>query len=69
MIYFLLRHYLLLGRASILYVKPRLLIKMDDIHVVPDGFHRVELHKTEWTVPIRYQDLKTIGSGAFGQVW
>ena len=39
---------------------------MEDI---PAGFHRVELNKTDWTVPGRYQDLTTIGGGAFGQVW
>ena len=39
--------------------------KMD----VPFGFNRVELNKTEWIVPNRYQDLTAIGGGAFGQVW
>ena len=36
---------------------------------IPLGFHRVELNKTEWTVPDRYRDLNAIGGGAFGQVW
>ena len=36
---------------------------------VPFGFHTVELNKTEWNVPNRYQDLSAIGGGAFGQVW
>ena len=40
--------------------------KMDE---VPLGFHHIELNKTEWNVPIRYQDLSAIGGGAFGQVW
>ncbi|XP_065067156.1 mitogen-activated protein kinase 14-like isoform X1 [Rhopilema esculentum] len=35
---------------------------------VPLGFHHIELNKTEWNVPIRYQDLSAIGGGAFGQV-
>nr|ARJ54259.1 p38 protein [Aurelia aurita] len=35
---------------------------------VPFGFNRVELNKTEWIVPNRYQDLTAIGGGAFGQV-
>ncbi|ESO06544.1 hypothetical protein HELRODRAFT_106175 [Helobdella robusta] len=32
------------------------------------GFHKLELNKTFWDVPIRYQDLVSIGSGAYGQV-
>ncbi|XP_076469740.1 mitogen-activated protein kinase 14-like [Babylonia areolata] len=33
-----------------------------------EGFHRVELNKTVWDVPIRYQMLSPIGVGAYGQV-
>ncbi|KAK7102068.1 mitogen-activated protein kinase 14-like [Littorina saxatilis] len=33
-----------------------------------DGFHRVELNKTVWEVPARYQMLSPIGVGAYGQV-
>lgn len=33
------------------------------------GYHRVELFKAVWEVPIRYQDLSTIGTGAYGTVW
>lgn len=32
------------------------------------GFHRVELNKTVWEVPLRYQMLSPIGVGAYGQV-
>ena len=33
------------------------------------GFYRVELFKTVWEVPERYQDLSPIGTGAYGTVW
>ena len=32
------------------------------------GFHQVELNKTVWEVPKRYQDLVPVASGTFGQV-
>lgn len=32
-------------------------------------FHTVEINKTEWIVPERYQMLTPVGSGAYGQVW
>uniref|UniRef100_A0A224Z4J7 mitogen-activated protein kinase n=1 Tax=Rhipicephalus zambeziensis TaxID=60191 RepID=A0A224Z4J7_9ACAR len=32
------------------------------------GFHRVELNKTVWEVPVRYTNLSPIGVGAYGQV-
>lgn len=32
-------------------------------------FHKVEINKTEWIVPERYQSLTPVGSGAYGQVW
>lgn len=32
-------------------------------------FHKVEINKTEWIVPERYQMLTPVGSGAYGQVW
>ncbi|XP_064400308.1 mitogen-activated protein kinase 14-like [Halichondria panicea] len=32
------------------------------------GFYSVELAKTVWTVPERYQDLRPLGIGAFGSV-
>ena len=34
-----------------------------------DGFYRIELNKTVWEVPVKYQDLTPIGSGAYGSVW
>ena len=36
---------------------------------VKPGFYRVELFKTVWEVPERYQDLSPIGTGAYGTVW
>ena len=33
------------------------------------GFYRVELFKTIWEVPTRYQDLSPVGTGAYGTVW
>ena len=32
------------------------------------GFYRIELNKTVWEVPERYQNLSPVGSGAYGQV-
>lgn len=32
------------------------------------GFHVVELHRTRWEVPDRYQELTAVGTGAYGQV-
>lgn len=32
------------------------------------GFVRVELNKTVWEVPEKYQHLQPVGSGAYGQV-
>ncbi|KAF7413528.1 hypothetical protein HZH68_002017 [Vespula germanica] len=31
-------------------------------------FHRIEINRTEWEVPERYQMLTPVGSGAYGQV-
>ena len=31
--------------------------------------YKVEINKTEWQVPERYQMLTAIGSGAYGMVW
>ncbi|RZC33268.1 Pkinase domain containing protein [Asbolus verrucosus] len=33
------------------------------------NFHKVEVNKTVWEVPERYQMLSAVGSGAYGQVW
>ncbi|XP_066931475.1 mitogen-activated protein kinase 14-like [Clytia hemisphaerica] len=35
---------------------------------VPPGFYQEELNKSVWVVPDRYQNLNTIGTGAYGQV-
>ncbi|KAL3289391.1 hypothetical protein HHI36_022821 [Cryptolaemus montrouzieri] len=32
------------------------------------NFHKVEVNKTVWEVPMRYQKLSAVGSGAYGQV-
>ncbi|XP_064417581.1 mitogen-activated protein kinase 11 isoform X4 [Latimeria chalumnae] len=32
------------------------------------GFYRQELNKTIWEVPVRYQNLNPVGSGAYGSV-
>ncbi|XP_059078748.1 mitogen-activated protein kinase 14-like isoform X1 [Tigriopus californicus] len=36
--------------------------------MMKDGYHRIELNKTAWEVPERYQSLSPVGSGAYGQV-
>lgn len=33
-----------------------------------EGYHKVELNKTVWTVPERYTSLTPIGTGAYGSV-
>ncbi|XP_065571935.1 mitogen-activated protein kinase 14-like isoform X3 [Artemia franciscana] len=33
-----------------------------------EGFYKVELNKTQWEIPMRYQMLTPVGSGAYGQV-
>ncbi|KAF4526136.1 hypothetical protein B566_EDAN012447 [Ephemera danica] len=33
-----------------------------------DGFYKVDINRTEWEVPERYQMLSPVGSGAYGQV-
>nr|XP_006822450.1 PREDICTED: MAP kinase p38-like protein isoform X1 [Saccoglossus kowalevskii] len=35
---------------------------------VKAGFYKVELNKTVWVVPTKYQALSPVGSGAYGQV-
>ena len=32
------------------------------------GYHRLELNKATWEVPVRYTGLAGIGAGAYGQV-
>ena len=36
---------------------------------LPVGFYRIEINKTVYEVPIRYQELSPIGTGAYGTVW
>ena len=33
-----------------------------------DNFVQIELNKTTWDIPGRYQNLSPVGSGAYGQV-
>ncbi|CAB1425799.1 unnamed protein product [Pleuronectes platessa] len=33
------------------------------------AFYLQELNKTVWDVPVRYQNLSPVGSGAYGSVW
>lgn len=44
-------------------------VEMQDAAKLKDGFYRMELVKTVWEVPARYQDLSPIGTGAYGTVW
>ena len=39
------------------------------IEPMENGFYRTETNKATWEVPERYQDLQSIGSGAYGLVW
>ena len=33
------------------------------------GFHKIELLRTTWEMPVNYQDPQPLGVGAYGQVW
>lgn len=35
---------------------------------LPSGFYKTELVSTAWEVPVKYQNLTALGSGAYGQV-
>jgi len=35
---------------------------------VPEGYYREVINHSDWIVPHRYQDLQTVGSGAYGSV-
>ena len=39
------------------------------IESIGNGFYRTETNKATWEVPERYQELQSIGSGAYGLVW
>lgn len=43
--------------------------EQDLVTGVKDGYYRIELNKTVWEVPKRYQMLSPVGTGAYGQVW
>lgn len=32
------------------------------------GFHKIELNKAVWCIPVRYDNMQAVGSGAYGQV-
>ena len=36
---------------------------------VAPGFHKVELLRTSWEMPVNYTDPQPLGVGAYGQVW
>ena len=36
---------------------------------VPDAFRRVELDRGTWKVRQKYQNVRPIGTGAYGEVW
>ena len=44
-------------------------VEMQEPPSIKEGFYRVELAKTVWEVPSRYQELSPIGTGAYGTVW
>ena len=33
------------------------------------NFYRIELNRTVWEIPEKYQNLTPVGVGAYGQVW
>jgi hypothetical protein len=39
------------------------------IEPMGNGFYRTETNKATWELPERYQELLSIGSGAYGLVW
>ncbi|KAK3602910.1 hypothetical protein CHS0354_039326 [Potamilus streckersoni] len=41
---------------------------MSHLGKIKDGFYRLELNKTVWEVPKRYELMMPVGSGAYGQV-
>lgn len=38
-------------------------------YIAMPNFYKIEINRTEWEVPDRYQMLTPVGSGAYGQVW
>ena len=43
--------------------------KMATSQAAQVDYYRVEMSKTVWEVPARYQELTPIGTGAYGTVW
>ena len=35
---------------------------------IPNGFYRESINHSDWTIPSRYTELQTVGSGAYGSV-
>ena len=54
------------GNATLTDAK--MAVQLEDRPARP-GFYQLELHKVVWEVPVRYQDLSPIGTGAYGTVW
>ncbi|EPB76593.1 hypothetical protein ANCCEY_04302 [Ancylostoma ceylanicum] len=49
---------------------PLPLVRMEnEIREIKPGYHTVELNRTVWAVPVYYQNLTPIGTGAYGTVW
>lgn len=42
---------------------------METENLVMQKYYKIEINKTEWQVPEKYQMLVPVGSGAYGQVW
>lgn len=41
---------------------------MEEEQNVRPGFYKVELNRTVWIIPNRYQNLNPVGTGAYGTV-
>ncbi|RCN38263.1 hypothetical protein ANCCAN_15824 [Ancylostoma caninum] len=41
----------------------------NELREIKPGYHTVELNRTVWAVPVYYQNLTPIGTGAYGTVW
>ena len=46
----------------------RMVVEDDHGKKVPMGFYRESLSHSDWTIPNRYTELQTVGSGAYGSV-
>ena len=45
------------------------IVPICNIEKMYDRFYRVDLTRSTWEVPERYEGLQAIGSGAYGNVW